>query len=153
MGLLPSLRSTIFSRQCPRLLTGPYPIGNRKYNFGPFHNLIGYRRRTYTSVVNRSDFLYMVPPFLAYYGVITRNRTMVGEAYKQVKLYRQYLRDPSQGLWRHIVLGTSLDEPPNDPGFWATGGLLLILGKIKLTLLLGRERVGSIRHVAGLRYH
>jgi hypothetical protein len=78
---------------------------------------------------------------------------MVGEAYKQVKLYRQYLRDPSQGLWRHIVLGTSLDEPPNDPGFWATGGLLLILGKIKLTLLLGRERVGSIRHVAGLRYH
>jgi len=73
----------------------------------------------------------MVPPFLAYYGVITRNRTMVGEAYKQIKLYRQYLIDPSQGLWRHIVLGTSLDEPPNDPGFWSTGGLLLFSWKNK----------------------
>jgi hypothetical protein len=63
----------------------------------------------------------MVPPFLAYYGVLTRNRTIVGEAYNQLKLYRQYLRDPRQGMWRHVVLGTSGDQP-NDPGFWSTGG-------------------------------
>ncbi len=77
--------------------------------------------------VIRSDSVYMVPPFLAYYGVITRNRTIVGEAYNQVKLYRQYLRDPRQGMWRHVVLGTSGDQP-NDPGFWSTGGLLFVLG-------------------------
>ena len=61
----------------------------------------------------------MVPPFLAYYGVITRNRTIVAEAYNQLKLYRQYLRDPRQGMWRHVVLGTG--GQPNDPGFWSTG--------------------------------
>jgi len=61
----------------------------------------------------------MVPPFLAYYGVITRNRTVVVEAYNQLRLYRQYLRDPRQGMWRHVVLGTG--GQPNDPGYWSTG--------------------------------
>jgi hypothetical protein len=59
----------------------------------------------------------MVPPFLAYYGVTTRNRTMIREAYNQIKLYRNYLRDPLQGMWKHVLLGKSW----NDPGFWSTG--------------------------------
>lgn len=81
----------------------------------------------------------MVPPFLAYYGVIsseccplcsflhchlnpaplpplTDNASLVQEAYDQCRLYRQYLRTPETGLWRHIVFG----ENP-DPGLWATG--------------------------------
>lgn len=66
----------------------------------------------------------MVPPFLAYYGVITRNRTMVYESYNQIRLYRYYLRDSRNGLWRHIALGTTSDQP-NDPGFWSTGGVPL----------------------------
>lgn len=65
----------------------------------------------------RSDFVYMVPPFLAYYGVTTRNRTMLLEGYNQIKLYRNYLRDPNQSMWMHVLLGPS----GNDPGFWSTG--------------------------------
>lgn len=34
-----------------------------------------------------SDFVYMVPPFLAYYGVLSNNQSLVMEAYNQIKLY------------------------------------------------------------------
>ncbi|EKM58181.1 uncharacterized protein PHACADRAFT_159260 [Phanerochaete carnosa HHB-10118-sp] len=63
-----------------------------------------------------SDFVYMVPPFLAYYGVATGNYSIAYEAYNQIKQYRDYLRDSETGLWRHMVLGYSCDE-----GYWATG--------------------------------
>ncbi|KAF8152554.1 Six-hairpin glycosidase-like protein [Crassisporium funariophilum] len=80
-----------------------------------------------------SDFVYMVPPFLAYYGVVTRNRSVVEESYNQIKLYRNYLRDPKQNLWKHILLGSS----GNDQGFWSTGngwaagGMLRVLATMK----------------------
>ncbi|KAF8263731.1 Six-hairpin glycosidase-like protein [Lactarius quietus] len=65
-----------------------------------------------------SDSVFMVPPFLAYYGVTTSNTSMLQEAYNQVKLYRSYLRNESAGgLWKHIVLG----ENGTDPGHWSTG--------------------------------
>ncbi|KAI0290829.1 hypothetical protein BC826DRAFT_1025519 [Russula brevipes] len=34
-----------------------------------------------------SDFVYMVPPFFAYYGITTSNQSMLQEAYAQVRLY------------------------------------------------------------------
>ncbi|KAH9965080.1 Six-hairpin glycosidase-like protein [Russula compacta] len=81
-----------------------------------------------------SDSVYMVPPFLAYYGVTTGNQSILLEAYTQIKLYRNYLSDTSaQGLWRHIVLGSS----GTDPGHWSTGnawaaaGMLRVLGTLK----------------------
>ncbi|KAF8274465.1 Six-hairpin glycosidase-like protein [Lactarius quietus] len=81
-----------------------------------------------------SDSVYMVPPFLAYYGITTGNQSMLQEAYEQVQLYRSYLRDESAGgLWEHIVLGAN----GTDPGHWSTGnawaaaGMLRVLGTIK----------------------
>ncbi|KAH9061334.1 Six-hairpin glycosidase-like protein [Lactarius vividus] len=81
-----------------------------------------------------SDSVYMVPPFLAYYGITTGNQSMLQEAYNQVKLYRGYLRDNSAGgLWQHIVLGTN----GTDSGHWSTGnawaaaGMLRVLGTLK----------------------
>jgi len=80
-----------------------------------------------------SDFTYMVPPFLAYYGVTTANSSMLEEAYTQIKLYRNYLRDTNaSNLWRHVVMGNG-----TDPGHWSTGnawaaaGMLRVLGTIK----------------------
>jgi len=80
-----------------------------------------------------SDSVYMVPPFLAYYGVISRNRTLLSESYNQIKLYRNYLRDPTANMWKHVLLGTSgIDE-----GFWSTGngwaaaGMLRVLATIR----------------------
>lgn len=64
-----------------------------------------------------SDFVYMVPPFLTYYGVLTNNETLATMGYDQCRLYRQYLQDASAGgLWKHIVLGNN-----TDPGHWSTG--------------------------------
>ncbi|KAG2155213.1 Six-hairpin glycosidase-like protein [Suillus bovinus] len=81
-----------------------------------------------------SDSVYMVPPFLAYYGVLTQNQTILGEAYTQICLYRKYLRDTAAGnLWKHIQLGQTGD----DDGHWSTGnawaaaGMLRVLGTIQ----------------------
>lgn len=66
---------------------------------------------------SRSDFVYMVPPFLAYYGVTTQNSTLLKEAYTQISLYRKHLRDrKTNNLWRHIQLGNGTDD-----GHWSTG--------------------------------
>lgn len=80
-----------------------------------------------------SDFVYMVPPFLAYYGVTTQNRPLLEESYTQIKLYRSYLRDPTVNMWKHVQLGTS----GNDNGYWSTGngwaaaGILRVLATIR----------------------
>lgn len=61
----------------------------------------------------------MVPPFLAYYGAITVNSSLLTAAYTQIKLYREALQDSNKsanGLWKHIVMGNGEDE-----GHWSTG--------------------------------
>ncbi|TBU36627.1 glycosyl hydrolase family 88-domain-containing protein [Dichomitus squalens] len=79
-----------------------------------------------------ADFVYMVPPFLAYYGVLTRNQTLVQAAYDQCRLYREALVDTDAGgMWRHIAGNDS------DTGHWTTGngwaaaGMLRVLGTIQ----------------------
>ena len=75
----------------------------------------------------------MVPPFLAYYGVTTRNRTLVEEAYNQIKLYRNYLRDPNSSMWRHVLLGAS----ENDEGFWSTGTFKIAVHSCRRAMPVG----------------
>ncbi|KAI5981511.1 Six-hairpin glycosidase-like protein [Pisolithus marmoratus] len=81
-----------------------------------------------------SDFVYMAPPFLAYYGVLTGNQSLVQEAYNQIRLYRKYLRDSNaSNIWKHIQLGLY----GTDNGHWSTGngwaaaGMLRVLSTIK----------------------
>ncbi|BGP27015.1 glycosyl hydrolase, family 88 [Rhodotorula toruloides] len=82
-----------------------------------------------------SDFVYMAPPFIAYYGLVTLNTTLLQTAYDQCRLYRSHLQDSRTKLWHHI-------ENPNtsgmkDPGLWATGngwaaaGMLRVLATIQ----------------------
>ncbi|KAJ7632632.1 Six-hairpin glycosidase [Roridomyces roridus] len=84
-----------------------------------------------------SDFVYMVPPFLAYYGALTQNTTLINEAYNQINLYRNHLRDSKTSLWTHIALGNNTNDTPNDPGHWSTGnawaaaGMLRVLATMK----------------------
>ena len=69
-----------------------------------------------------SDFVFMVPPFFAYYGVVTNNQSLVAQSYEQIRLYRQYLRDDGAGgLWKHMALGNSTDS-----GHWSTGKCTLL---------------------------
>ncbi|PPR04273.1 hypothetical protein CVT26_004063 [Gymnopilus dilepis] len=67
-----------------------------------------------------ADFMYMAPPFLAYYAVNQGNTTLLQETVEQCTLYRQVLKanrtDAMNGLWMHII------GPQNqDTGFWSTG--------------------------------
>ncbi|KAF9650429.1 hypothetical protein BDM02DRAFT_1433658 [Thelephora ganbajun] len=80
-----------------------------------------------------SDFIYMVPPFLAYYGIMTKNRSTVAESYNQIRLYRKYLRDQgTDNLWKHMAFGDSQDTYHWSTGNgWAAAGMLRVLGTIK----------------------
>ncbi|KAG8847047.1 hypothetical protein FRB96_001697 [Tulasnella sp. 330] len=83
-----------------------------------------------------SDFVYMVPPFLAYYGAVTQNTSLILEAYTQISLYRSALLTSSASLWQHIY-SPSPDDQVTDPGHWSTGngwaaaGMLRVLATIK----------------------
>ncbi|GFZ50987.1 hypothetical protein JCM24511_08745 [Saitozyma sp. JCM 24511] len=74
-----------------------------------------------------SDSVFMVPPFLAAYGVWSANQTLLQTAYTQCALYRQYLRT-SSGLWMHIVGSSS----GLDYGLWATGNAWAAYGMLRV---------------------
>lgn len=42
---------------------------------------------------------------------------MISTAVDQISFYRDVLRDPSTGLWRHVLISTDF----SDPQLWATG--------------------------------
>src|ERR1700722_15547772 len=70
----------------------------------------------------------MVPPFLAYYGVITQDSSKLMDAYNQIKLYRTYLADPNANfLWKHIVFGSTITP---DPGHWSTGSSCILFASL-----------------------
>ncbi|KAG8710389.1 hypothetical protein FRC08_017233 [Ceratobasidium sp. 394] len=73
-----------------------------------------------------SDFIYMVPPFLAYYGATTSNKTLVAESFRQIKLYRDVLLDDT-GLWQHIRQGSFEDK-----GCWSTGNGWAAMGMLRV---------------------
>ncbi|KAM0752065.1 hypothetical protein T439DRAFT_312181 [Meredithblackwellia eburnea MCA 4105] len=78
-----------------------------------------------------SDFVYMVPPFLAYMGVINNNASLILESYNQCRLYRQYLQDPTTGLWKHVLLGSWTDK-----GLWGTGNAWAAAGMARVLATL-----------------
>lgn len=68
-----------------------------------------------------ADFLYMVPPFLAFYAVAVNDNMIMGAAVAQCEAYYEELAQkdeslPDHGLWRHIAGPTH-----DDPGYWSTG--------------------------------
>ncbi|KIR39082.1 hypothetical protein I307_01801 [Cryptococcus deuterogattii 99/473] len=74
-----------------------------------------------------SDSVYMVPPFLAYYGALDNNQTLLQQAYQQCKLYRDALRQ-SNGLWIHITGGNGT----SDTNLWATGNGWAAAGMLRV---------------------
>ncbi|KAJ8522980.1 hypothetical protein ONZ45_g502 [Pleurotus djamor] len=80
-----------------------------------------------------ADFVYMVPPFIAYYGALQGGQAaedLLQIAYDQCRLYRNVLRDQG-GLWRHIDLGDWQDATHWGTGnAWAAAGMLRVLQTI-----------------------
>ncbi|WOO81514.1 Unsaturated rhamnogalacturonyl hydrolase YesR [Vanrija pseudolonga] len=75
-----------------------------------------------------ADNVYMVPPFLAYYGALNNNKTLLDAAYNQISTYRSVLRNSSINLWQHIALG----KEAIDPGYWATGNAWAVAGMARV---------------------
>lgn len=68
---------------------------------------------------HRADFIYMGPPFIAYFGITQGGKgelPLLQAAYDQCRLYRDQLYDEDASLWRHIALGNWQDN-----NHWATG--------------------------------
>ncbi|KAF8996258.1 family 88 glycosyl hydrolase [Cyathus striatus] len=78
-----------------------------------------------------ADFIYMAPPFLAYYAVDTKNLTLLDETVKQCSLYRQILRHNTKasykGVWEHIIGPQSQDK-----GLWSTGNAWAAAGMTRV---------------------
>lgn len=56
------------------------------------------------SQIFRADGVYMAPPFLAYYGAVVRDQSLLQLAYDNCRLYRNALlvSAPTGKLWAHI---------------------------------------------------
>ncbi|CAH7668848.1 hypothetical protein PPACK8108_LOCUS3410 [Phakopsora pachyrhizi] len=70
-----------------------------------------------------SDFVYMVPPFLAFHGAQDSNFEELELAYTQIKLYRDALSAPLKNvkLWRHVLPDVGENATIKDHRFWSTG--------------------------------
>jgi hypothetical protein len=102
-----------------------------------------------------SDFMYMAPPFIAYYAAMTNNETMMMDAYNQCKLYRKYLYDDDVQLYKREqslpvipslvsaaswldswnplrYLDIQLGSGVSDAGHWSTGNAWVAAGMIRI---------------------
>ncbi|KAF7301618.1 hypothetical protein MIND_00727300 [Mycena indigotica] len=79
-----------------------------------------------------ADFIYMVPPFLAYAAADLDDTDLLFEAYRQCGLYREILRPPTgPGVWQHIIGPEHQDVWPWSTGnAWAAAGMVRVLATI-----------------------
>ena len=88
-----------------------------------------------------ADFIYMAPPFMAYYGALQcepEGDALLWMAYEQVKLYREELFDKKVGLWRHVALGKGTDDR-----HWATGNAWAAAGALRVLVTIQRSRASE----------
>ncbi|KAG8953531.1 hypothetical protein FRC03_011750 [Tulasnella sp. 419] len=88
-----------------------------------------------------SDSVFMVPPFIAYYGALHQPHVhswLLYHSYEQIRLYRNYLYDPQKGLWKHIVGGPW----GTDDGVWSTGNAWAAAGIMRVLLTINQTTVG-----------
>ncbi|EGG02340.1 uncharacterized protein MELLADRAFT_91430 [Melampsora larici-populina 98AG31] len=89
-----------------------------------------------------SDAMYMIPPFIAYYGAQTSNITLLQLAYDQIRLYRTAMQDPVTKTWRHILFG---QKPVQDPGLWSTGNGWVAAGLMRVLATMQNIRDDTLR--------
>ncbi|KIK70023.1 hypothetical protein GYMLUDRAFT_53143 [Collybiopsis luxurians FD-317 M1] len=80
-----------------------------------------------------ADFIYMAPPFLAWYAVDTSDPQLLQQTVAQCGLYRQVLQQnvsastSYNGIWEHII------GPVNqDTGVWSTGNAWAAAGMTRV---------------------
>ena len=98
--------------------------------------------------LSRADGVYMGFPFIAMYGAVTKNQTLLQIAYDQCRLYRDALLvdGPTGKLWAHIYddeAGMFIDN-----GTWATGLLFSLQPRVSVecSCICFREWMGRSGH-------
>ncbi|KAF1951901.1 Six-hairpin glycosidase [Byssothecium circinans] len=84
-----------------------------------------------------ADFVYMVPPFLAYYGAATSSVSALKEAAQQCKHYRDALVQPS-GAWFHII-----GDHVKDYALWSTGNAWAAAGMSRVLATMKKSPLAS----------
>ncbi|KAI1616661.1 family 88 glycosyl hydrolase [Exophiala viscosa] len=109
------------------------------------------------------DFVYMVPPFLAYYGVKTQDLHFLKEAVRQCQLYNEVLRtnvtletgQTCHGLWRHIVADPAVLPDGKccmDPDVWLTSNAWAVAGITRVLATLSKWRPPPGSRISAAEY-
>ncbi|KAJ6498986.1 hypothetical protein C8R45DRAFT_99808 [Mycena sanguinolenta] len=97
-----------------------------------------------------ADFMYMAPPFIAFFAADSSNASLLETAYLQCGLYRQVLFFDSNSAtfspagtsnllaWRHIVGPQSAD-----PGLWSTGNSWAAAGMTRVLATIIKAPVAA----------
>jgi len=75
-----------------------------------------------------ADFIFMVPPFLAYQAIVTEDEQLLDLAIKQCTLYAEVLSTGT--VWKHII--GPVDRPQRDTRLWATGNGWVAAGLVRV---------------------
>ncbi len=109
------------------------------------------------------DFIYMVPPFLAYYGVAAQDLRYLVEAVSQCQLYNDVLRTnitiangrECVGLWRHIVSDPERLKPGvccSDPYVWLTSNAWAIAGMTRVLATISKWQPPPVSLISQSEY-
>ncbi|TDL22133.1 Six-hairpin glycosidase [Rickenella mellea] len=125
----------------PHVVLGTYTDSNRKSYWqssadAQLNYLLNTAPRTSTGAISHrstakeywADGMFMGFPFLAIYGAVADNQTIVQNAYDQCRLYRDALLidGPTGKLWAHIFSDDT--QQFSDQGLWGTGNGWAALG-------------------------
>lgn len=93
-----------------------------------------------------SDSAYMGPPFLAFYGLVTSNQTLVQMAFNQLRLQRMALarsKGTGRNLWHHIVkfpnARNKSDTQLIDARVWLTGNGWAAAGMLRVAAIISQS--------------
>ncbi|KAG2049091.1 Six-hairpin glycosidase [Suillus hirtellus] len=83
-----------------------------------------------------ADGVYMGFPFIAYFGAVTNNATLLQIAYDQCRLYRDalILDGPTGKLWGHIY--SDDNKTWVDEGIWGTGNAWAAHGMLRVAVTI-----------------
>ncbi|QRV73015.1 glycoside hydrolase family 88 protein [Ceratobasidium sp. AG-Ba] len=106
--------------------------------------------RTHTGAISHraatrsywADAVYVGFPFIASYGAVYRNETLLFEAYNNCRLYRDALQNKTTGLWSHIYNDDA--GKFDDAGQWATGNAWAAKGMLNIATIIEKAKLGNM---------
>ncbi|KAF9555627.1 hypothetical protein CPC08DRAFT_642627 [Agrocybe pediades] len=92
-----------------------------------------------------ADWMYMVPPFLAYYAIDKGDQQLLQDTITQITLYREILQGndtatpATNGIWKHIIGPQS-----QDTGHWSTGNAWAAAGMTRVLAAVTKSYAGPL---------